>query len=441
MTTTGGGSDDMAAEDVLPASWAAASDLPRLTMVESAAALPGLLPAVAWQALTSATAVVAIDPGSHPVAAALAGLGIEVAAIEPAAAQPMLGRDLLAPPPTAHDDLVRGLLEAARTSDHVVVLLPPDDTELAREVGIAATRDADVEVEWVFLVGAPRGLALLDLVGVMDRLLDPDEGCPWDLEQTHESLAPHLVEETYEAIDAIAAGDDDAMVEELGDVLMQVVFHARLAQGRRGFDIDSVATGITDKLVRRHPHVFGEVEVADAAEVKANWETIKSAEKPERTNVFDGVPRSLPSLALADKVLGRAARQGYAPDVAAAGDLMAGAVAEVLELVDSRPHGDAATDEGDGGHEGADGVTAAAPTSSDTDLGMALDEALGDLALAFALLSRALGRDPDTMVRGRITDLMTQFEAADRRGQRRSSPPTTSPDWQDLLDEVRAAGF
>ncbi len=334
MTTPDTGSDDTAAEDTLPASWAAAADLPRLTMVESAAALPGLLPAVAWQALTSATRVVAVDPGSHPVAAAVAGLGIDVAAIEPASAEPMIGRDLLAPAPSAHDDIVRGLLDAARTHDHVVVLLPPDDIELARDVGIAATRDADVEVEWVFLVGAPRGLALLDLVGVMDRLLDPDHGCPWDLEQTHESLAPHLVEETYEAIDAITAGDDEAMVEELGDVLMQVVFHARLAQGRRGFDIDAVATGITDKLVRRHPHVFGEVEVADAAEVKANWETIKSAEKPERTSVFDGVPRSLPSLALADKVLGRAARQGYEPDVAVATDLLAGAVAEVLELVD-----------------------------------------------------------------------------------------------------------
>lgn len=421
MTTPAGDLDDSAAQDALPASWAAAADLPRLVMVESAASLPGLLPAVAWQALTSAHLVVAIDPDSHPVAAAVGGLGIEVAAIQPAPPEPTIGRDLLAPPPTPRDDLVRGVLDAARSHDHVVVLLPPDDDALAREIGIAATRDADVEVEWVFLVGAPRGLALLDLVGVMDRLLDPDDGCPWDLEQTHQTLAPHLVEETYEAIDAITAGDDTAMVEELGDVLMQVVFHARLAQQRRAFDVDAVAAGITDKLVRRHPHVFGDVEVTDAEEVKANWETIKATEKPDRTGVFDGVPRSLPSLALADKVLSRAASQGYAPDVAGAGDLLAAAVAEVLALAEPGPDGS-----GSAAEDGLDG---------------ALDEALGELALAFTMLARAIGRDADAVLRGRVTDLVSQFEAAGRRAHRRSASPTTTSAWQELLDEVRAAGF
>lgn len=410
-------------DDMLPASWAAAKDLSRLVMIESAAALPGLLPAVAWQALSTAAVVMAIDPSTHPVAGAVQGLGIEVLAIEPAAPEPMVGRDLLAPAPSTRDPLVRALLDAARDHHEVVLLLPPDDTEFAREIGFVATRDADVELEWVFLIGAPRGLALLDLVQVMDTLLDPTDGCPWDLEQTHESLAPHLVEETYEAIDAIASGDDDAMVEELGDVLMQVIFHARVAQQRRAFDVDAIASGIVDKLVRRHPHIFGDVEVADADEVKANWEAIKATEKPERSSVFDGVPRSMPSLALADKVLGRAARAGFAPDAHEAGDALAAAVAEVLTLVD--------------GGRSAGGDDAVRQHDEDR----ALDEAMGDLAVAFTMLSRSLGRDADALLRHRVTGLITQFEAVQRRASRRGDALTTTESWQKLLDEVRAAGF
>ena len=415
MTDPVTGSDD----DALPASWAAAADLPHLAMVETSAALPGLLPAVAWQALTSAARVVAIDPDEHPAVAGLRAVGITVEPLQPAEPEPLVGRDLLAPGPTSRDALARALLDAARDHGDVTVLLPPDDADFAREVGIAATREADVEVEWVFLVGAPRGLALLDLVAVIDRLLDPDEGCPWDLEQTHESLAPHLVEETYEAVDAIASGDDDAMVEELGDVLMQVVFHARVAQQRRAFDIDAIAAGISEKLVRRHPHVFGDREVADSAEVKANWEAIKASEKPDRDSPFDGVARSLPTQPLADKVLSRAATIGFRPDLAHAGDHLAAAVAEVVSLVDGLADDAALPDE----------------------VSRALDDALGDLALAFTTMARTLGRDPDGLLRGRVSALVDQFEAARRRADRRGQAPTTTQQWQELLDEVRAAGF
>ncbi|NUR93640.1 MAG: MazG family protein, partial [Kribbellaceae bacterium] len=133
--------------------------------------------------------------------------------------------------------------------------------------------------------------------------------CPWDQEQTHESLAKYLLEETYETLEAIDTGDRDHLREELGDLLLQVAFHSRVAEdaGEEGFTIDDVAGGIVEKLIRRHPHVFGTVDAADAAAVEANWETIKAAEK-QRSSVLEGIPLALPALALADKVLGRAAK-------------------------------------------------------------------------------------------------------------------------------------
>jgi XTP/dITP diphosphohydrolase len=155
------------------------------------------------------------------------------------------------------------------------------------------------------------GSRLLDLVEVMDRLRTD---CPWDREQTHRSLAPYLLEETYETLEAIESGDRDHLREELGDLLLQVVFHARVAAeaGTDGFTVDDVAGGIVDKLVHRHPHVFAGLEVADADEVDANWERLKAVEKG-RSSVLEGIPAALPALALADKVLGRAARLGVQP--------------------------------------------------------------------------------------------------------------------------------
>ena len=150
--------------------------------------------------------------------------------------------------------------------------------------------------------------ALLELVEVMDRLR---RECPWDKEQTHGSLARYLVEETYEVLEAIETGDLDHLREELGDLLLQVYFHARIASEEPdGFDVDDVARGIADKLVYRHPHVFDGLAVAGADEVEANWEALKAAEK-QRTSPVEGVPLALPALAYADKVVGRLVRAGH----------------------------------------------------------------------------------------------------------------------------------
>ena len=171
---------------------------------------------------------------------------------------------------------------------------------------------------------------LVELVEVMDRLRTE---CPWDREQTHRSLARYLLEETYEVLEALEADDPEHLREELGDLLLQVVFHARIASESApadgGFDVEDVAGGIVDKLVRRHPHVFAGLEVDDAEEVMSNWEALKAAEK-QRTGLFEGVPTALPALAWADKVLARLERAGGGrgvPQVRAPDD---GAVGEQL---------------------------------------------------------------------------------------------------------------
>ena len=151
--------------------------------------------------------------------------------------------------------------------------------------------------------------AILDLLKVMARLRSP-KGCPWDREQTHLSLRWHAVEEVYELLDAIESGDDHELEEELGDLLLQVVFHCQLANERGAFDFDKVARHITEKLIRRHPHVFGKTKVKNVDEVWANWEKIKRAEKHgtkrARPSALDGIPKHLPALLRAEKLLKKA---------------------------------------------------------------------------------------------------------------------------------------
>ena len=153
--------------------------------------------------------------------------------------------------------------------------------------------------------------SITDLLKVMARLRSPT-GCPWDREQDHQTLRWHAVEEVYELLDAIEAGDDHELLEELGDVLLQVVFHSQLAKERGSFDFDKVARHITDKLIRRHPHVFGELKVRDVDQVWANWEKIKRAEKDgtrhARPSALDGIPKHLPALLRAEKLLKKARR-------------------------------------------------------------------------------------------------------------------------------------
>jgi XTP/dITP diphosphohydrolase len=230
---------------------------------------PGLLTWQAWSALRDAAVVMA--PEGHPQLAALAAAGVTV----------------------------------------TVAPGPPDDG-----VWLAPPGPAEVPAGAVLIEGSADlpGAHLLDLVATMDRLRAE---CPWDAKQTHLSLAPHLLEEPYEALEALESGNLDAFREELGDVLLQVVFHARIAEN---FGIDDVADGIVAKLVRRHPHVFGSVTVADAEEVKRNWDAIKKQERAERavvpgadpafTSALDGVPFGQPALALAAQLHRRAARAG-----------------------------------------------------------------------------------------------------------------------------------
>ena len=154
-----------------------------------------------------------------------------------------------------------------------------------------------------------KNAAINDLLKVIAKLRSPT-GCPWDREQDHRSLRWHAVEEVYELMDAIEAGDDHEMEEELGDLLLQVVFHCQLAKERGAFDFEKVARRIAKKLIRRHPHVFGKTKVKNVDEVWANWEKIKKAEKHgtkhARPSALDGIPKRLPALLRAEKQIGRA---------------------------------------------------------------------------------------------------------------------------------------
>jgi tetrapyrrole methylase family protein/MazG family protein len=156
----------------------------------------------------------------------------------------------------------------------------------------------------------PRVEALAELVDVIDRLRDPDGGCPWDLEQTHASLGRHLLEEAYEALEAIEGGSGAELAEELGDVLLQVVLHARIAQDDGMWDLAEVARGITAKLKRRHPHVFADGDAATPSEVTTRWDEIKRDEKAA-SGLLESIPRSLPALAESMKISKRAVSVGF----------------------------------------------------------------------------------------------------------------------------------
>ncbi len=236
--------------------------------------LPGLLSPAGWRAVAGERPLAAL-PGAAGTAAALRADGRDVTDVPDADAAAALGAD--------------------------VVLL-------------ATAGDPLPDVEVVDGAPDPVGAGLLDVVAVMDRLRSPG-GCPWDAEQTHSSLRGYLLEEAHEAYDAIVDDDPTAMREELGDVLLQVVFHARVAaeapDGRR-FDIDAVSRDLVDKLVRRHPHVFGDLAgrtPVDVAQVEAGWEEIKQAEK-QRSSPTEGVSRSQPAAAWGAALVRRAGRAG-----------------------------------------------------------------------------------------------------------------------------------
>lgn len=333
-----------------------------VTLLETSARVaPGLLTADAWD-LVRRVPVCCADP-AHPQLAALRAAKVDVTVLV-----------ALGEPDGCVLAGLRDVAAAAGTTE--VVWLPepagawPGPTAAVDAHLRAHAVSEPAEVRVVAGTHDLPGARLLDVVAVMDRLRSPG-GCPWDAQQTHASLAPYLLEEAYEAYQALEDADPTELREELGDVLMQVVFHARVAEdatdgsvdaGGSRFDVDEVATGIATKLVRRHPHVFGDVAVTGADEVVTNWEAIKKAEKGRRS-VTDGVPLTQPALSLAAKLQKRARKAGLPAD-----------------LVTADP---------------ADAIAARAG-----DPGM--DEAgVGDLLFAIVALAAAAGVDPEVALRAR----------------------------------------
>jgi len=249
------------------------------------------------------------------------------------------------------------------------------------------------------------GEALLDLVRVMARLRGPG-GCPWDHEQTHRSLARHLLEETHEALDAIDTDDLELLREELGDVLLQVVFHAQIAADDRAWDIDDVADGITRKLIRRHPHVFGDVDVSGADEVLVNWERIKAEEKGEAA-LEEDIPETLPALARAAKVQRRAGGWGF--EWRSVDSALEALDEEVAEL---RRYTDAANAE----------------------------EEIGDVLFATVALARKLGVDAESALRRTTRGFAERYERFNEllRERGRSLDELTEAEIRSLFRQARA---
>lgn len=242
------------------------------------------------------------------------------------------------------------------------------------------------------------------------------EQCPWDQEQTHQSLVRYLLEETYEVVDALQALDpddpstDDNLVEELGDLLYQIEFHATIAEQEGRFTMADVAHGVHDKLVRRHPHVFGDVVATDTTTVLSNWDAIKQEEKG-RTSIFEGVPHSLPALSYADAVQRKAAKVGFDwPDVDGAWPKIAEESAEVQ----------------------------AAIAADDTD---AVHDEMGDLLFAVVNVARHLGVEPESALRAATLKFRGRFERVETLARDRGIALKTAglPALDALWNEVKAA--
>ncbi|MEA2068460.1 MAG: nucleoside triphosphate pyrophosphohydrolase [Verrucomicrobiota bacterium] len=231
------------------------------------------------------------------------------------------------------------------------------------------------------------GESMERLLGVMRKLRAPD-GCPWDREQTNESLKSDLIEEAYEVIDAIESGNASDLEEELGDLLLQVVFHSQICSEDGHFGFPDVANGISDKLVRRHPHVFGEVQVSGSGEVLQNWDAIKKAEKREGnkpSSIVAGIPKHLPALQKAHQIQKRAARAGFD-----------------WEHID---------DVFDKLHEEIEEVKEAIGRNHDGDI---RDE-LGDLLFSVVNVSRFLGHNPEELLNQNIKKFVRRFQRVEEK--------------------------
>lgn len=270
----------------------------------------------------------------------------------------------------------------------------------------------------------PAGTDLAPLLAVMAKLRSPD-GCPWDRQQTHESLRPYLLEEAYELLDAIDAGDDAAFVDELGDVLLQVVFHATIAAESGRFTMKDVIDGLVAKLIRRHPHVFGDAEAKDAASVARLWEQIKQSEAaPGRTDppgapsLLDGLAKGLPALMEAEKLQRRAARVGFEWDD------IEGAWEKVREELDELK---AAASR----HHGTDGSRRAD-----------IEEELGDVLFALVNVARYVQVDPEQSLRAANAKFRRRFRYIEARAAElgKHLRDMTLEEMDALWDEAKANG-
>jgi nucleoside triphosphate diphosphatase len=256
------------------------------------------------------------------------------------------------------------------------------------------------------------------LIDIMAALRDPEHGCPWDKEQTFATIAPYTIEEAYEVADAIARADFVGLPDELGDLLFQIVYHGRMAQEAGRFDFADVARTIADKMIRRHPHVFGDAAARDAAEQSVAWEAHKSAERTARaeTGALAGVPAGLPALTRAAKLTTRAARVGFDwPDASAVLEKLDEEVAELrAELPDARPE--------------------------------RLADEVGDLLFVLANLARKLGLDPEECLRQANQKFERRFNAMELsvattgNSLREMSLKDMEAAWQKIKHNLAATG-
>ena len=251
------------------------------------------------------------------------------------------------------------------------------------------------------------------LIAIMKRLRGPG-GCPWDAEQTHESLTRYLLEETYEVIEAIEAKSPEHIKEELGDLLLQPVFHAAIAEEAGTFTMNDVISTLCDKLVRRHPHVFGDLQIADSAAQIENWEQIKKTEKgAERTSALSGVPPHLPALLKAQKITEKAARVGF--DWEHVDQVMAKVMEELHEFEEAMAAGD----------------------------NEHMEAELGDLLFAIVNLGRFLSINPEEALRKTITRFQLRFQYVEDslhdRGQQMNVTPLAEMDrlWEEAKQQER----
>jgi nucleoside triphosphate diphosphatase len=248
------------------------------------------------------------------------------------------------------------------------------------------------------------------LIAVMARLRDPERGCPWDREQDFATIAPYTIEEAYEVADAIERADLAALKDELGDLLLQVVFHARMAEEAGHFAFDDVAAAIADKMVRRHPHVFGDAEISTVAAQNEAWEAHKAAERREKfghDSVLDGVALALPALLRAAKISRRAARIGFDwPDADAVIDKIEEEIDEIEDAIDDN-----------------------APKA-------VLEDEVGDLLFAVANLARKLDLEPETALRRATAKFERRFRQVEALARARGIGNDVDA-LEDLWDEVK----